>query len=177
MFTTDPHRFRITCLPLSLLLMAILIAGCQDASTVEGSSLEAASTEAGAEAASSIWPRINREPDPAVEGFVEDVLSRMTLERKVGQIIQAEIQHVTPDQVRDFALGSVLNGGGSFPDGDVRAAVSDWTELSRRLHEAALEAGGGDPAVPLLWGTDAVHGHNNVFGATVFPHNIGLGVG
>ena len=175
MFTTDLQRFRVAGLPLSLLLAAFIITGCQDESPAEPPTPETSPADEEVEAATMPWPRIERESDPEVERFVEDVLSRMTLERKVGQIIQAEIQHVTPEEVRDYALGSVLNGGGSFPGGDQRAAMSDWTELSRRLHEAALETGGGDPSVPLLWGTDAVHGHNNVFGATVFPHNIGLG--
>ncbi len=120
------------------------------------------------------WPEREATTDPAAERFIDDVLSGMTLERKVGQIIQAEIQFVTPRDLAEFGLGSVLNGGGSFPGRDDRAPVSAWTALSRKMHAAALEAD-GDPPIPLIWGTDAVHGHSNVFGATVFPHNIGLG--
>jgi len=119
------------------------------------------------------WPQRSPTPDPAVERFVDELLAKMSPERKVGQIIQAEIQHVTPDEVRRFGLGSVLNGGGSFPGQDRRAPVGAWSELAGEYHRAALAA--GEPAIPLLWGTDAVHGHNNVFGTVVFPHNVGLG--
>jgi len=122
------------------------------------------------------WPRLESKPDPAVEAFVEQTLAGMTLAQKIGQIIQAEIQYVTPEEVREYALGSVLNGGGSFPAQDRDAPVAAWTELAAEFHAAALTPrDDGRPAIPLLWGTDAVHGHNNVRGATVFPHNIGLG--
>lgn len=179
MFSTFARLGRVAFLVI-VLPAVMMTSACQDASSPspDSSSTSTASSDEAStpgDAPSSPWPAVEREADPEVERFVEDVLSRMTLERKVGQIIQAEIKHVTPEEVRDYALGSVLNGGGSFPDDDGRAAVSDWVELSRQLHAAALEAGGGDPAIPLLWGTDAVHGHNNVFGATLFPHNIGLG--
>lgn len=114
--------------------------------------------------------------DPALEQRIDRILQRMPLDQKVGQIIQAEIQHVTPADVRRYGLGSVLNGGGSFPDLDRHATVAQWRALSRALHDAARQPmrEGLEP-IPLLWGTDAVHGHNNVYGATVFPHNIGLG--
>lgn len=155
----------------------VLLVACSDAPAPANE--EAPQTSAADDAAAgpdaSPWPQTESEPDPEVERFVDDLLARMSLERKVGQIIQAEIQHVTPEDVREYGLGSVLNGGGSFPGSDDRASVSDWSTLSRELHAAALEAGGGDPATPLIWGTDAVHGHNNVYGATVFPHNVGLG--
>ena len=86
-------------------------------------------------------------------------------------MIQAEIANVTPDDVAEFALGSVLNGGGSSPGSNKHASVEDW----RALADAYRDASRGACTVPVLWGTDAVHGHSNVYGATVFPHNIGLG--
>ncbi|OAB60318.1 hypothetical protein AY599_05735 [Leptolyngbya valderiana BDU 20041] len=125
------------------------------------------------EAADSPWPRIEVTADPEIEARVEALLEQLSLERKIGQIIQAEIKHVTPEDIRDYGLGSVLNGGGSFPGNDDRAPVADWVALSRSLHAAAQTT--DEPRIPLIWGTDAVHGHNNVFGATIFPHNIGLG--
>ena len=125
---------------------------------------------------SSPWPAATPEPDAETEAFVDDLLARMSLEQKIGQIIQAEIQHVSPEDVREFGLGSVLNGGGSFPGLDRRASIAQWTELAARYQQAGRQPmHDGLPAIPVLWGTDAVHGHNNVFGATIYPHNIGLG--
>ncbi|MDT8439005.1 MAG: glycoside hydrolase family 3 N-terminal domain-containing protein [Wenzhouxiangellaceae bacterium] len=114
--------------------------------------------------------------DAGLEARIDALMARMSLEQKIGQIIQAEIQHVTPDEIQRYGLGSVLNGGGSFPELDRRAPIAKWTELATALHEAARRPmAEGLPAIPLLWGTDAVHGHNNVHGATIFPHNIALG--
>lgn len=113
--------------------------------------------------------------EPALERRVENLLEAMTLEQKVGQMIQAEIAHVTPQDIRRYRLGSVLNGGGSHPGGNRQASQADWLALADALHEASVAPVDEGVAIPLLWGTDAVHGHNNVFGATIFPHNIGLG--
>ena len=90
-------------------------------------------------------------------------------------MVQAEIANATPAEVAGFALGSVLNGGGSFPGGDKRASVDDWRALADAYYDAVRASTQSDDPVPILWGTDAVHGHSNVYGATVFPHNIGLG--
>ena len=107
-----------------------------------------------------------------VEADVSRRLAAMSLAAKVGQMIQGEIANLTPDDTREYGLGSVLNGGGSWPNADKHAGVEDWLRLADAHHAASLASASG---VPILWGTDAVHGHNNVFGATVFPHNIGLG--
>ena len=101
-------------------------------------------------------------------------LEHLSLEQKVGQMVQAEIASVTPAEAGAHGLGSILNGGGSFPGGNKHASVSDWVELADAFHDAATKANDGN-GVPILWGTDAVHGHSNVHSATVFPHNIGLG--
>lgn len=98
----------------------------------------------------------------------------LSLEQKVGQMVQAEIASVTPAEAGSYGLGSILNGGGSFPGGNKHASVADWVELADAFHETSTKANGGN-GVPILWGTDAVHGHSNVYNATVFPHNIGLG--
>ena len=102
---------------------------------------------------------------------VADRLARMTPEQKIAQMIQAEISSVTPEEIADYPLGAVLNGGGCAPGNNKHAALGDWLALADAVFEASTASGG----VPLIWGTDAVHGHSNVFGATVFPHNIGLG--
>ncbi len=89
--------------------------------------------------------------------------------------VQADIRYVTPEDVRTYRLGSILNGGGAFPANDKYAKVSDWVALADRYYDASMDSSEGAPPVPVIWGTDAVHGHNNVIGATLFPHNIGLG--
>ena len=106
---------------------------------------------------------------------VEALLASMTLEQKVAQMIQGEIKHVTPNDIRTYGLGSVLNGGGSFPNEEKFSSLQDWVALADAYREASLDTSEGTAGIPLLWGTDAVHGHNNVIGATIFPHNIGLG--
>ena len=102
-------------------------------------------------------------------GRVDALLARMTLREKIGQMTQAEKNSVTPDDVRTHALGSVLSGGGGNPEPNTPAA---WRAMVLGFREAARESRLG---IPLLYGVDAVHGHNNVVGATVFPHNVGLG--
>ena len=125
----------------------------------------------------TIWPRIESAIPriPSVERRIDALLDRLSLEEKVGQLIQGEIQYTTPDDVMRHGLGSVLNGGGSFPNNDRGAARKDWLDLAAAYHRAAMRTDGGRTPIPVLWATDAVHGHNNVRGATIFPHNIGLG--
>ena len=112
---------------------------------------------------------------PEVENAVAALLARMSLEEKVGQVIQAEIGHVTPDDVRRYRLGSILNGGGSHPGGKRRTSPAEWLALADAFYDASMDTSGGGQAIPLIWGSDAIHGHNNVTGATIFPHNIALG--
>lgn len=122
------------------------------------------------------WPKLESPiSDTTTEQQVEQLLSRMTLEEKVGQIMQGEIQAVTPDDIKNYHLGSVLNGGGSMPNRIANAKPKDWLALADTLYNASMDTSDGKVAIPVIWGTDAVHGHNNVTGATIFPHNIGLG--
>jgi beta-glucosidase len=138
----------------------------------------AASCAAAAPAAPQLesWPRLDSAiaPDPALEARVREIVGNMTLAQKIGQMTQAEIKSVTPDDVRTYYLGSVLNGGGSWPRNDKHAHAAEWLKLADAFYDASMAT---DMAVkvPMIWGTDAVHGHNNVYGATIFPHNIGLG--
>jgi beta-glucosidase len=104
--------------------------------------------------------------------FVEQLLARMTLSQKIGQMTQTERMVVTPQQVKEFHLGSVLSGGGSAPAGN---RPQDWVEMNDAYWAASMEADDEHLAIPLIYGVDAIHGNNNVLGATVFPHNIGLG--
>ncbi|MGB2040956.1 MAG: glycoside hydrolase family 3 protein [Porticoccaceae bacterium] len=114
--------------------------------------------------------------DKAVEARIQSIMDDMTLEQKVGQMIQGEIKWVSPEDVTKYHLGSVLNGGGSFPNKNKGSSVDDWLQLADSYYHASMDRSGGGKGIPLVWGTDAVHGHNNVIGATLFPHNIGLGV-
>lgn len=148
--------------------IAVLIAGC-DGGTAEV--LEPAAKDYDA------WPQLESPVprDPAIETRIDELLARMSLEQKVGQVIQAEIRWVDAGDVRDYHLGSVLNGGGSHPDENKYASVDDWVALADAFYEASMHEDDAHLAIPVLWGTDSVHGLNNVIGATLFPHNIGLG--
>ncbi len=107
-----------------------------------------------------------------ISARVEALLAKMSLAQKVGQMTQAERMSITPDDVREFYIGSVLSGGGSSP-GDNRPA--DWVVMNDAYWAASMSADDEHLAVPLLYGVDAIHGNANILGATVFPHNIGLG--
>ncbi|MEO7072213.1 MAG: glycoside hydrolase family 3 N-terminal domain-containing protein, partial [Rhodanobacter sp.] len=122
------------------------------------------------------WPAIQSvlPADPALGARVHAIVASMTLAQKIGQMTQAEIKSITPEEVTRYYIGSVLNGGGSWPGLDKHAGVRDWLALADRYHDASMTTD-ASIKVPLIWGTDAVHGHSNVFGATLFPHNIGLG--
>jgi beta-glucosidase len=135
--------------------------------------LAAAGTQAAdTDAIVKAWPARQPVRDAALEARVEAALKTLTLRQKVGQITQPEIRAITPDEVRDYGIGTVLNGGGGWPGEDRAATPAQWRALSEQFQAAALQA---TPGIPLIWGTDAVHGHNNVRGATLFPHNIALG--
>ena len=107
-----------------------------------------------------------------VAARVEALLARMSLAAKLGQMVQGERAWTTPDDVREHHLGSILSGGGSVPGANRPA---DWVAMNDAYWQASMASDGGRLPIPLLYGVDAVHGHANVLGATVFPHNIGLG--
>jgi len=135
----------------------------------------AATLLAPAAAAAVNWPRARAPaPDAALDARVRSIVAGMTLEQKVGQMTQADIRSITPDDVRRYYIGSVLNGGGAWPSMNMHSSVDDWLKLSDAYYRASMSTD-MKVKVPVIWGTDAVHGHNNVYGATLFPHNIGLG--
>ncbi|OYX93974.1 MAG: 1,4-beta-D-glucan glucohydrolase, partial [Novosphingobium sp. 35-62-5] len=121
------------------------------------------------------WP-IAQSPSaitsPKTEREIDRLISKMTLEQKVGQVIQGDISAMTPSDLERYPLGSILAGGNSGPYGDERADAAKWLKLVQEYRAASRKAGAG---IPILFGVDAVHGHSNVPGATIFPHNIGLG--
>jgi beta-glucosidase len=108
-------------------------------------------------------------PDLPIDERVEDLLGRMTLAEKIGQMTQVEKNSISPEEVAEYAIGSVLSGGGGYPRPNT---PEGWLEMVDEFKAAALETRLG---IPLIYGVDAVHGHNNVEGAVVFPHNVGLG--
>ncbi|MEH1125818.1 glycoside hydrolase family 3 protein [Micromonospora sp. CPCC 206061] len=110
-----------------------------------------------------------QDPTLPVATRVEDLLGRMSLDEKIGQMTQAERAFVTDADVTTYRLGSLLSGGGSAPSPNT---PTSWADMYDRFQAQALAT---PLAIPLIYGVDAVHGHNNVRGATIFPHNIGLG--
>ncbi|TWH99975.1 beta-glucosidase [Luteimonas cucumeris] len=118
------------------------------------------------------WPFAE---DAALEQRIDALLATMTVEEKVGQIVQGDISDVTPDDVRKYRLGSILAGGGSDPGKKYNATPQAWLDLADAFWEASMDTRGGGKAIPVIFGIDAVHGQSNIVGATLFPHNIGLG--
>ncbi|MGE5810008.1 MAG: glycoside hydrolase family 3 protein, partial [Ignavibacteria bacterium] len=105
-----------------------------------------------------------------VENRIEDLLSRMTLDEKIGQMAQAERSAVTGNSdITTYFLGSILSGGGSVPQGN---NAESWLNMFDSFQAQALNT---RLKIPIIYGIDAVHGHNNVRNAVIFPHNIGLG--
>ncbi|MBT8432544.1 MAG: glycoside hydrolase family 3 protein, partial [Altererythrobacter sp.] len=112
----------------------------------------------------------------SADAEVADIVSRMSLERKIGQLIQPQINSFTPEDMERYRFGSYLNGGNGGPYGDEFAPASEWLRYADEMYDASVKPlPDGEPAIPTMWGTDAVHGHSNIVGATLFPHNIGLG--
>ncbi len=123
------------------------------------------------------WPVLpmKLKRDPKVEARVEAMLARMSIDDKVGQLLQVDIASISPKDLETYKLGSILNGGNSAPNNDELAPAAEWLKLFDAFYDASVKRSDGRPVVPVIWGTDAVHGANNIVGATLFPHNIGLG--
>ncbi len=149
--------------------------GCQHARAQAPASPSA--VESPSLAHPELWPEL-RSPialDEALEARVQKLLKTLSIEEKVGQIVQGDLGSVTPADVRKYRLGSVLAGGNSDPGGKYNSGGAEWLALADEFYEASMDTSGGGKAIPVLLGIDAVHGHNNVVGATLFPHNIALG--
>lgn len=113
---------------------------------------------------------------PGDEARIAGIVARMSLERKVAQLIQPQINSFTAADMARYRFGSYLNGGNGGPYGDEFAPAAQWLRLADEMYDASVRPlPGGEPVVPTMWGTDAVHGHTNVVGATIFPHNVALG--
>ena len=107
----------------------------------------------------------------AIEDRVNDLLPRMTLQEKIGQMIQVDRGYVASNKsdITNYGIGSLLSGGGSGPSQNNPTA---WADMYDDFQSYALA---NRLMIPLIYGIDAVHGNNNVYGSTIFPHNIGMG--
>ncbi|KAI4323717.1 hypothetical protein L6164_023301 [Bauhinia variegata] len=111
-----------------------------------------------------------KDPKQPVAVRVKDLVGRMTLEEKIGQMVQIDRSVASEEVMRTYFIGSVLSGGGSEPL--PRASAEDWVDMINGFQKGSLATRLG---IPMMYGIDAVHGHNNVYNATIFPHNVGLG--
>ena len=104
------------------------------------------------------------------EEKIDSIIALMTIQEKIGQMTQIDQQFLdTIQDLADYGIGSLLSGGGSHPDTNHFEA---WADMYDQYQKVAMSSRLG---IPLIYGVDAVHGHNNVLGATMFPHNVGLG--
>lgn len=148
-----------------------LLMGCASQALLANSSANSDAAIANPDA----WPKAaspDAITDQSTEAAIDAIIARLTLEQKVGQIIQADISAISPADIARYPLGSILAGGNSGPYGDERASAAKWKQLVDEFRTASLKSGAG---IPILFGVDAVHGHSNLPGATIFPHNVGLG--
>ena len=158
----------------------LLLAGCakdqEQSNTVDPTTPGESSQPDNSNQTANIWPKLDIvvKQDPAIEARIAELLGSMTLEQKVAQMIQPEIRDITVEDMRRYGFGSYLNGGGAFPNNNKHATPADWIQLAEDMYQASVDDSLDGSSIPTMWGTDAVHGHNNVIGATLFPHNIGL---
>ncbi|KAL5708941.1 beta-glucosidase [Ranunculus cassubicifolius] len=111
-----------------------------------------------------------KDPGQPLQVRIRDLMKRMTLEEKIGQMTQIERNASSPEIMKQYSIGSLLSGGGSTPR--PQATAEDWINMVNTFQNGSLSSRLG---IPMIYGIDAVHGHNNVYKATIFPHNIGLG--
>ncbi|TVU34971.1 hypothetical protein EJB05_16830, partial [Eragrostis curvula] len=111
-----------------------------------------------------------KDPKQPINTRIKDLIDRMTLAEKIGQMTQIERQVASADVMKKYFIGSILSGGGSVPAPQASPAI--WVDMVNEFQKGALSTRLG---IPMIYGIDAVHGNNNVYNATLFPHNIGLG--
>lgn len=164
----------------ALAMLPLGMAGCSAAAIAGDAAAKPARLPAG-EVRLDIksWPVIGsavpQGPRAKTEKRIDAILKRMSVEEKVGQLLQPEIMNITPEEVKKYHIGSVLNGGNGRPNKNVYAPAADWLKLADAFWTASTDKVDGGVGVPIIWGIDSVHGNNSVFGGTIFPHNIGLG--
>ena len=143
-----------------LLLILLIFVACQQAVTTPSPQETAV-----AESTSLIYQDVNQ----PIADRVDDLLARMTLAEKIGQMTLVEKNSIRLEDITDQLIGALLSGGGGSPD---QNSPEGWASMVDGFQQQALKT---RLAIPLLYGVDAVHGHSNVKGTVIFPHNIGLG--
>jgi len=146
-----------------ILLLSFLLSACgsSDSPSVDVTPVETDAVDLG--------PIVYTSPTQSVDVRVEDLIKRMTLDEKIGQMTQVEKDSIQPGDITKYYIGSILSGGGGSPSVNTAQA---WYAMVVGFQTEALNTRLG---IPLIYGVDAVHGHGNLLNATVFPHNIGLG--
>src|SRR5262245_26763186 len=152
-----------------LLCVALVLGACGESPATASPALPSGSSTASPPAVQSPDTSAWRDPTLPVEERVDALLAEMTLAEKIGQLTLIEQGSISPDGVRDALVGGVLSGGGGAPPDNTAAG---WHAMVAGFADGAARTRLG---IPILYGVDAVHGHNNVPGATIFPHNVGLG--
>ena len=176
------YVFKSSFLLISLLgMLSILVLGCSQLENLTEVTTTTDVNETNVEKPANLvnpkdWPRIKTLPlDPAIEAQIDALLPKLTLEQKVGQVIQGDSGSITPEEVKEYRLGAILSGGNSAPGPLPYADTKTWLEMADKYYNASIDDEGVEVAIPCMWGIDAVHGHANLTGAIVFPHNVGLG--
>jgi beta-glucosidase len=155
-------------------LLTFALTGCVSA-TMPPDIASVSTANAEAIASPKLWPEAaspSAISNVKTEDEISALIAKMTIAQKVGQLIQADISAVKPQDLAEYPLGSILAGGNSGPYGDERASAAKWGQLVTEFRVSSRQSGAG---IPILFGVDAVHGHSNLPEATIFPHNIGLG--
>ncbi len=148
-------------------LLSVSLAACGAAPvTTEPSATQSPAAQTPADES----PEVYLDPSASTQERVADLLARMSLEDKAGQMVQGEQYPVEETDMANLGLGSVLSGGGSVPDHD--NSVEHWNDVLDGFQKAVLSR---NLKIPFIYGADAVHGHNTLYGAVIFPHNIGIG--
>ena len=158
----------------SVALLSLAVTGCIS-SAGPSDPMHADVAKAAGQANPEFWSQAaspSAISDAKTESEITAHIANMTIVQKVGQLIQADISAVKPQDLLKYPLGSILAGGNSGPYGDERASAAKWNQLVTEFREVSRKSGAG---IPILFGVDAVHGHSNLPEATIFPHNIGLG--
>jgi len=165
------HAIRSLLLSISLLcIISLIFVGCNQKKT------NVVQLKSATQVHPEDWPIIKALPlNLAIEAQIDTILPKLTLEQKVGQVIQGDTGSLTPEDVKKYRLGSVLSGGNSAPGPLPYADTKTWLAMADKYYNASIDSEGVEIAIPIIWGIDAVHGHTNLRGAIVFPHNIGLG--
>lgn len=103
---------------------------------------------------------------------IKSLIDQMTLEEKIGQMAQIDKRGATPEILRDYSIGSLISAAGTTPNEDHHATAEQWVDMVNDYQKGSLSSRLG---IPMLYGIDSVHGHNSLYKATIFPHNVGLG--